>query len=395
MRSSPEQAGGTVRRGTQILLAATLGGAVAGALAAAVDWRRILLNGDFIEVTLLTRLWLTVTAAGALAGLAAGLITLLLLALAARRRARPLAAPPGGFGTVAALAVLLLLVYLGLRAATPILRGASPAAADGRILREADRDHRPPAERGTGCDTRLGDRAAAGHGARRPPVASRLPAAHHAGAGGICRRVPGLRFGAVHRLLDPAGPRFAVHRALSQPAPHAQLPSGGAVHRTAAAGGVPHDLHHPHPAAGAAAVRLPDRRHLRQPDPQSPLPSRPGLRRLPPAEQRQLADPAAHRAGSPGLPVVRLAGHAAQGDGHGPPDQRPGDPLAGPPLPGALLSLCQLHGRALALPAAAALRHRLSRQGRLKPLQVPDAQNRDGPQAEPHRPGAGRPAVPV
>lgn len=115
-----------MRRGTQILLAATLGGAVAGALAAAVDWRRILLNGDFIEVTLLTRLWLTVTAAGALAGLAAGLITLLLLALAARRRARPLAAPPGGFGTVAALAVLLLLVYLGLRAATPFYEGRLP-----------------------------------------------------------------------------------------------------------------------------------------------------------------------------------------------------------------------------------------------------------------------------
>ncbi len=42
-----------------------------------MDWRRILLNGDVVEITILNRLWFTVTAAGAAAGFILGLLLLL------------------------------------------------------------------------------------------------------------------------------------------------------------------------------------------------------------------------------------------------------------------------------------------------------------------------------
>jgi hypothetical protein len=123
---SARHTAGRARRCTQILLTAILGGALIGALAAAIDWRLILVNGDFVEPAFLNLLWLTVTGAGAASGLVLGMLGLLALVPFNWNRGRPSPTLPGGFRLPAVLIIALLVLYLGLRVATPIFEGRLP-----------------------------------------------------------------------------------------------------------------------------------------------------------------------------------------------------------------------------------------------------------------------------
>jgi len=137
-----------------LLATMVLGGAQIGSLFAALDWRRIMLHGDFVEPSFLTWLWLTVTVAGALSGLVLGLLLLAALVFLDRRRNRPGPALPYGYWLPAALAVGLLLFHLALWLITPTWEGQTPlsdldqACVDASAATASAQDgneHTPPA----------------------------------------------------------------------------------------------------------------------------------------------------------------------------------------------------------------------------------------------------------
>lgn len=100
-----------------------LAGSLLGALVALVDWRRLMLNGDFTAQVYLDRIWVSALSCGALCGLAAGLLFLVVRRLFATRWPAGLDRLLGSRLTVLALLVLLVFGYCLARIGTPVLEG--------------------------------------------------------------------------------------------------------------------------------------------------------------------------------------------------------------------------------------------------------------------------------
>ncbi len=124
-QARPQNSGSSFSRPSIVSALAgwVLAGSLAGSSGALVDWRRLVLNGDFTAQVYFDRIWISAAFFGALAGLAAGLLFLLARRFFISRWPATLDRLLVGRLTALALLFLLVFGYGLMRVATPRLEG--------------------------------------------------------------------------------------------------------------------------------------------------------------------------------------------------------------------------------------------------------------------------------